>query len=114
LAAAKRAEKIAERELKQTTKAAAAAEPKSKSKKISSRGDVVVEEVGSDEEDLYEGRVEEGDEGDSNEMTDHTPETRNAVISLHVSLTVTSLPFPPSRCIERSLSKRRKRQSEIE
>jgi hypothetical protein len=83
LAAAKRSEKTAERELKEAAKAA---EPKKKSKPLSSRGDVVVEEVGSDEEDLYEGRIEEEEEADSNEMTDHTPETRNAVRATPISL----------------------------
>lgn len=73
LAAAKRLEKAAELELKQE-----AAQPKKPSKKISSRSDVVVEEVGSDEEDLYEGKVEEEDD-DGKELTDHNPETRTAV-----------------------------------
>jgi hypothetical protein len=86
LAAAKRSEKTAERELKEAAKAA---EPKKKSKPLSSRGDVVVEEVGSDEEDLYEGRIEEEEEADSNEMTDHTPETRNAVRATQISLSPT-------------------------
>ncbi|CAE7813641.1 lrrc6, partial [Symbiodinium microadriaticum] len=36
---------------------------------------VVVEELGSDEEDVYEGRVEE-DEDDSKQMTENTPEVR--------------------------------------
>jgi hypothetical protein len=114
LAAAKRSEKTAERELKEAAKAA---EPKKKSKPLSSRGDVVVEEVGSDEEDLYEGRIEEEEEADSNEMTDHTPETRNAVRATQISLSPSlslCLSDRHDRCIERSLNKRKKKQSEIE
>jgi hypothetical protein len=78
LAAAKRSEKAAELELK-SSELSSTAEPKKKSaKKISSNSDVVVEEIDSDEEDPYEGRVEEED---GQELTDHTPETRTAVCS---------------------------------
>jgi hypothetical protein len=110
LAAAKRAEKAAELELK-ASELSSAAEPKKKpSKKLSPNSDVVVEEIDSDEEDPYEGPVEE-DEGDGNELTDHTPETRTAV---QFSSLPPSLMRSLRRCIVRLLSKRKRKLTESE
>jgi hypothetical protein len=87
LAAAKRIEnetKMAESKHSEKQNAAPQPNGESESKPSSTlqkvhRGDVVVEEIGSDEEGeaLYEGRVEEEEEvNNANEMTENTPEAR--------------------------------------
>lgn len=84
LAAVRRTEKEADeiekkKSISSTSTSTATTKAAPKTILNSSRNDVVVEEIGSDEEDVYEGRIEEDDENDPNELTDNTPETRNAV-----------------------------------
>ena len=91
--------------------------------KKSVRNDVVVEEIGSDEEDIYEGKINDiDDENDPNEMTDNTPETRNTVslsirfylIFIQIIFLFLSFSLFNKRCIVKLHNKKKKRLKENE
>lgn len=113
LAAVKRAEKEADALQKQnSTKSVSSKVAPSKS----SKNDVIVEEIGSDEEDVYEGKIDDIDENDPNELTDNTPETRNAVYFnfYYSNFEKFFIEIFFNRCILRLLNKRKKRLKEKE